>query len=88
MYKILTIHRNTFKLHDKNNTFRALVVSHMKQTIPQFWDSFMTRIMALYGKNFVAENSDRPGYDFMAIHYHWYNRYAESVSLFVLSLYY
>jgi len=73
-------------LQDAAKVFRALLVTHMKKKVPQFWNSFMTRIMGLYGKDFVKTTSDREDYHFLSIHYHWYSRYAESVSsiLFVI----
>jgi hypothetical protein len=53
----------------------------MTQTIPQYWSNFLTRIKALYGNEFFQDKSNRDDYDYLAIHYHWYNRYAESVRL-------
>jgi hypothetical protein len=33
----------------------------------------------MYGKDLQYDRSKRPGYNFTAIHYHWYNRFAEQV---------
>ena len=57
-------------------------MTHMPKTIPEGWKNFVTRIMALYAHGFVEDDSRREDYDFLAIHYHWYNRYAEDVSEF------
>ena len=89
VYEILTKSSKTLKLLDDSNAFKALVVSHMSKTIAEFWKTFVTRITALYGEKFVVDSSDRPGYDYMAIHYHYYNRYGGRVRfifLFVGSL--
>jgi len=48
-------------------------------SLPEFWEYFSTRIKALYGKEIFEDFSRRGGYDYLAIHYHWYNRYAERV---------
>jgi hypothetical protein len=67
-------------LQDADDKLAALVISHMTQTIPYFWSYFCARIEALYNKEIRYDWSKRCGYDFVAIHYHWYNRYAEMVS--------
>jgi hypothetical protein len=67
------------KLEDKKGQLAALVISHINTALPEFWEKFTARIIALYGKEFFDEVSKRVGYDYLAIHYHWYNRYAEWV---------
>lgn len=54
----------------------------MPKRIPRFLINFMTRLKALYGKDMGFDDSHREGYDFVAFHYHWYNRYAEDVCSF------
>jgi hypothetical protein len=72
------------KLEDKDAQLAALIISHMTQSIPLFWQYFRIRIQALYGRELFHDFSDRQGYDYLAIHYHWYNRYAERVKFFFL----
>ena len=77
MFLYLTLVRRTLVLEDKNNGLAALVVSHM--TAADFWTYFCVRIKALYGHEMHHDESKRVGYDYIAVHYHWYNRYAEQV---------
>jgi hypothetical protein len=67
------------KLEDKDGQLAALVISHLRMSLPEFWEYFCTRIKALYGEEICRDFSRRGGYDYLAIHYHWYNRYAERV---------
>jgi hypothetical protein len=77
---ILVKCRRTLVLRDQEDTLAALVMTHMTQRIPTFWQHFCTRIETLYSQEFHADTSNRQDYDYLAIHYHWYNRYAEDVS--------
>ena len=69
-------------IQDDKGQFGGLLVTHMPERIPKFLNDFTTRLQALYGKDMGYDNSDREDYDFVAVHLHWYNRFAESVSLF------
>ena len=80
VYLIQVTRSRTLKLQDEDKKLAMLVMTHMLQRIPTFWQYFNTRIEALYGKEFHPDKSDRKDYDYLAIHYHWYNRYAEDVS--------
>jgi hypothetical protein len=71
--------RMTLKIVDDKGQLGIVVVTHMRQRIPRFLKDFMTRLKALYAKDMVFDNSDRVGYKFVAVHYHWYNRFAELV---------
>jgi hypothetical protein len=65
---------------DQEKKLGALLITHMPSTIPYFWEDFTARIKALFAQEFTEDHSDRSKYNFLAIHYHWYNRYAEKVS--------
>jgi hypothetical protein len=52
----------------------------MPDTIPEKWNGITDLISVLYNGEFFTDDSERPGYDFCAIHYHSYNRYSENVS--------
>ena len=67
------------KLEDKGGQLAALIISHLIMSLPEFWEYFSTRIKALYGKEIFEDFSRHRGYNYLAIHYHWYNRYAERV---------
>ena len=74
------LYRKSLLIQDEENKLGALLITHMPYTIPHFFNDFTTRIKLQYAKEFTADKSDRGGYNFLAIHYHWYNRYAEKVS--------
>lgn len=74
-------------LQDDHNKLAALVISHLRQNMPDFWIKFCARLRALYSKDMYWDQSKRLGYDYLAIHYHWYNRYAELVSYLIYSIY-
>jgi hypothetical protein len=80
------IFRKSLLIQDEQKNLGALVISHMPQSI--FWADFTSRIQMQFKKEFFKDYSDRKGYDFLAIHYHWYNRYAEKVSSAQLNLKY
>lgn len=67
------------KLEDKNGKLAALLITHLTKSLPDFWKTFFIRMHALYGDELFSTTSDQRGYDYLAIHYHWYNRYAEKV---------
>jgi hypothetical protein len=69
----------SLKLEDKAGQLAALIITHLPKFLPEFWKIFYTRIKALYGDELLEDFSRRLGYDYLAIHYHWYNRYAERV---------
>ena len=71
--------RQSLKLEDLDKNFAALLITHLTTCMPEFWENFCARICALYAKDLHHDRSDRPGQDYVAIHYHWYNRYAELV---------
>lgn len=52
----------------------------MPDTIPEDWKDVPDQISVLYPGEFFVDDSERPEYDFCAIHYHSYNRYSENVS--------
>jgi len=66
---------------DNEQQLGLLVVTHMGTALPAFQKYLVSRLQALYNKDFTVENSKREGYNFVSIHYHWYNRYSERVSL-------
>jgi len=80
------LYRNSLLFQDQKGKLGALLITHMPDTIPHFFNDFTTRIKLQYAKEFAADKSDRNGYDFLAIHYQWYNRYAEKVSLLSMKL--
>jgi hypothetical protein len=51
----------------------------MPDTIPELWKDVPDLISVLYHGEFFEDDSERPDYDFCAIHYHSYNRYSENV---------
>jgi hypothetical protein len=67
-------------LRDLQDEFLGLLITHMPDTIPEKWDGVSDLIPVLYKGEWFADDSQRPGYDFCAIHYHSYNRYSENVS--------
>jgi hypothetical protein len=73
-------YRKSLMFQDQENKLGALLITHMPDTIPDFWKNFTARIQAHFIKEFREDCSNRDKYDFLAIHYHWYNRYAEKVS--------
>lgn len=52
----------------------------MPDTIPDRWDSVPDLVSVMFHGEFFVDDSQRPGYDFWAVHYHSYNRYSENVS--------
>jgi hypothetical protein len=71
--------RQSLKLEDLDKNFAALLITHLTTCMPAFWTNFCARIKALYAKEWYFDRSNREGQDYVAIHYHWYNRYAEVV---------
>ena len=80
------LYRKSMMLRDSEKKLGALLVTHMPDAIPHFSNDFTTRIKLQYAKEFKADKSDRKDYGFLAIHYQWYNRYAEKVSLLSMKL--
>jgi len=74
------MYRKTLMLQDKEENFLSLLITHMPDTVPNFWRVFLDRIKLQYPKEFTKDRSDRSGYGFLSLHYHWYNRFAEKVS--------
>jgi hypothetical protein len=73
------VYRKSLLLQDQKEKLLALFITHMPSTIPKFFQDFNTRVKIHFAKEFTRDQSDRSNYDFLAIHYHWYNRYAEKV---------
>jgi hypothetical protein len=67
-------------LQDEDNKFAALITTHLTSKLSQFWEFFNARVDTLFEKEFVYNKLRCPKYNYNAIHYHWYNRYAEDVS--------
>jgi hypothetical protein len=74
--------RQTLKVLDDKGQLGFILVTHMTKRILKFQQDFTTRLQAMYGKDLQYEESDRPDYNFTAIHYHWYNCFAEQVCPF------
>jgi hypothetical protein len=70
----------TLHLRDLQDEFLGLLVTHMPDTIPEKWNGVSDLVSVLYQGEFFVDDSERPGYNFCAIHYHSYNRYSENVS--------
>ena len=76
---LIRIFRQTLKLQDMKKQLALLLITHLTTCMSVFWPIFCARINALYAKEMYSDRSDRCGQDYVAIHYHWYNRYAEQV---------
>jgi hypothetical protein len=70
----------TLMLCDADDNLAALVITHLIHNMPDFWNKFKARMKVLYSRDMLYDRSRRIGYDYVAIHYHWYNRYAELAS--------
>ena len=75
--------RAALHLSDTKDKFLALLLTHMPTCIPQAFETLSNRLLAHFHNEIWDENSNRPKYNYLAIHYHWWNRYAEQVSEFV-----
>jgi hypothetical protein len=71
--------RQTLKVLDDKGQLGFILVTHMRKRIPKFQKDLTTRLQGLYGKDLQYDRSERRNYNFTAIHYHWYNRFAEQV---------
>lgn len=69
----------TLLLRDLQDAFLCQLITHMPDTIPELWKDVPDLISVLYHGEFFEDDSERPDYDFCAIHYHSYNRYSENV---------
>jgi hypothetical protein len=79
--------RKSLLTEDIKGKLGVLLVTHLGSALPIFKKYLVTRLQALYNKDFTVDISERDGYYFVSIHYHWYNRYAEKVSLFNSSVF-
>ena len=64
------LYRKSLLIQDKEKKLKMLLITHMLYTMSDFFNDFMIRIKLQYAKEFIADKSDRNGYDFLAIHYH------------------
>lgn len=71
--------RQTLKLVDKNGDLVVLVVPHGHQALKTKLATLQQEIDALFPGELERIDSMQEGYNFLALHYTYYNRYFESV---------
>ena len=77
---ILSLFRQSLKLVDKNGELVFLVIPHGHDALKEKLSILLKEIEALFPGELRNTDSQAPGYEFLALHYTYYNRYHESVS--------
>ncbi|KAG6815699.1 hypothetical protein H0H93_009152 [Arthromyces matolae] len=67
----------TLKFLDASNQFVGLLLTNMTSIVPHCNDDIMGALEAHFGDNLGQDTSDRSDYEFLSLHYSWYNRYSE-----------
>ncbi|KAG6875516.1 hypothetical protein C0993_008854, partial [Termitomyces sp. T159_Od127] len=67
----------TLKIQDGESNLVGILLTHMSTSIPQCNESVINILKALFPQELHEDSSKRPGYNFLSMHYSWYNRYAE-----------
>jgi len=75
-------------LCDTKEELLAMLLTHMPISIPQAFETMSQRLLAHFHNEVWDQKSNRAKYNYLAIHYHWYNRYTEHVSNSVLNVFY
>ena len=76
----LSLFRHTLKLLDSSGELVCLVVPHGHEALKDKLSTLLQEIEALFPGELSRTDSRTPGYEFLALHYTYYNRYHESVS--------
>lgn len=79
-FSTVSLYRRTLKLVDKNGDLVFLVIPHGHEVLKEKLSILMKEIEALFPGELKHTDSRAPGYQFLALHYSYYNRYHESVS--------
>jgi hypothetical protein len=65
---------------DHHKALLFMLSTHLTQALPEKMALLLSELQALFPGELSYENSKREGYEFLALHFSWYNRYSESVS--------
>lgn len=56
--------------------------THLPDALPEKMALLQSELQTLFAGELYEEDSRRDGYEFLALHFSWYNRYSESVGIF------
>lgn len=79
--------RKTLRLEDSKGVLIALLVTHAQQVLREKLRIIIAELKALFPKEKFEGDSTKLS-EFLALHFSWYYRYAESVSVRLLLILY